>query len=236
MIAKIYNVLFIFLFVLISCKSIPDGVEGDRAENLAKKMLEFANISAWENTTAVEFTFANLRHHLWDKKRNYIFYKKNNITVYYRKYDFYGKVFIDQREIVDTKKKQEYINEAFSAFINDFYWLQPAFHIYSPGAKRFFIKENLLRVTFYEGGITPGDTYLFYLDENGKIETMQMWVQILPIKGLKADFVDYIQTETGVKIAKLRKTSLKNIELTNIKFYKTFPENTQKDPFKGILY
>jgi hypothetical protein len=60
-----------------------------------------------------------------------------------------------------------------------------------------------------------------------------MWVQIIPIKGIKAEFKEYIETETGVRIAKIRETFLKNIVLTDIKFYPKFPLET--DPFKNIF-
>jgi hypothetical protein len=196
-------------------------------------MLEYANIEAWKKTEAVEFTFAGIRHHLWDKKRNYVLYTKDNVKVYFNKDNLYGKVYINNQEVFDKEEKNKKIYEAYKAFINDFYWLQPAFHIYSPGAKRFFIDQNKLRVTFYEGGVTPGDTYVFYLDNNGKINIMQMWVQIIPIKGIKAEFKEYIETETGVRIAKIRETFLKNIVLTDIKFYPKFPLET--DPFKNIF-
>jgi hypothetical protein len=223
----------IFLIFIVSCRSIPDGQEGQEAENLAKKMLEYANIEAWKKTEAVEFTFAGIRHHLWDKKRNYVLYTKDNVKVYFNKDNLYGKVYINNQEVFDKEEKNKKIYEAYKAFINDFYWLQPAFHIYSPGAKRFFIDQNKLRVTFYEGGVTPGDTYVFYLDNNGKINIMQMWVQIIPKKGIKAEFKEYIETETGVRIAKIRETFLKNIVLTDIKFYPKFPLET--DPFKNIF-
>ncbi|GIX40656.1 MAG: hypothetical protein KatS3mg129_0389 [Leptospiraceae bacterium] len=225
-------ILSIFL-TFISCKSIPNGETGEKAEYLAKKMLEYANIDAWKKTEAVEFTFAGIRHHLWDKKRNYVLYQKDNTKVYFKKDTLEGKVFIDNKEILESELKNKKIKEAYSAFINDFFWLQPAFHIYSPGTKRFFIEDNKLRVTFYEGGVTPGDTYVFYIDNKGKIEIMQMWVKIIPIKGIKAEFKDYIETETGVRIAKVRETFLKNIILSNIKFYKSFP--VDKDPFMEIF-
>lgn len=230
---KLIFSIIITILVLFNCKSIPDGKEGEQAEDLARKMLEYANKEAWDKTEAVEFTFVGIRHHLWDKKRNFVLYTKDNLKVYFKKDNLEGRVFLDNKEITEDKEKSKKIQEAYSAFINDFYWLQPAFHIYSPGAKRFFVDKNQLRVTFYEGGVTPGDTYIFYLDDDGQIEIMQMWVQILPVKGIKAMFKDYFETETGVRIAKIRETSLKNIYLSDIKFYKKFPE--KEDPFKTIF-
>lgn len=228
----IFYILFIFLLGL-GCKSFPEGKEGEQAETLARKMLEYANQSAWEKTEAVEFTFVGIRHHLWDKKRNFVLYTKDKLKVYFKKETLEGRVFVDNKEITDANEKNKKIQEAYSAFVNDFYWLQPAFHIYSPGAKRYYVDTNQLRVTFYEGGVTPGDTYVFYLSDDGKIEIMQMWVQILPTKGVKAFFKEYFETETGVRIAKVRETSLKNIYLSDIKFYKKFPE--KDDPFKNIF-
>ncbi len=223
------------LFMLMSCSSIPSGKEGEQAEALADRMLEAAGWSQWQKTAAVEFTFAGLRSYLWDRQRGLVEYRKDNLIVRFNKNTFRGVAYEDGRSVQDGQRLWSLIEDANSAFINDSFWLQPLFHIRAPGARRYFIEPDSLRVTFFEGGVTPGDTYVFTPDENDRLEKMQMWVQILPVEGAVAEFSEYTVTETGVPISLRRKTALKDIVISDVRFYSSFPEPGQKDPFEQDL-
>ncbi|RME89987.1 MAG: hypothetical protein D6767_07600 [Candidatus Hydrogenedentota bacterium] len=236
--------------IVSACRSIPEGVASEQAEKLAEEMRQKAGWGAWKKTQAVEFTFLGIRHHLWDKKRDYVMFRTDEGVTFFHRKTLKGRVFTfkqepdsflsaipkdNLREVKDIKEKKEAIQKAYSAFINDFFWLQPAFHIFSPGAKRYLVEPRTLRVTFTSGGVTPGDTYVFTVRDDGLIQSMRMWVQIIPIKGIEARFVDYIETETGVKVAKKRESFLKDIEISDIHFYAEFPSTNQPDPFAGML-
>lgn len=218
----------------LACSSIPSGKEGEAAEKLAADMLQAAGLPQWQKTAAVEFTFAGIRSHLWDKGRNLVQYRKGDIVVRFNKDNFRGVAYEKGKRIEDGKRVWSLIEEANSAFINDTFWLQPLFHIYSPGARRYLIEPDSLRVTFFEGGVTPGDSYIFMPGADHRLQKMQMWVKILPIKGAIAEFSEYTITETGVPIALRRKTAVKDIILSNVKFYAAFPRAGQMDPFSDI--
>jgi hypothetical protein len=227
--------LLSLLLPFTACSSIPSGKEGEAAEKLASEMLQAAGLPQWQKTAAVEFTFAGLRSHLYDKSRGLVQYRKGDTVVRFSKDSFRGIAYEKGKRIEDGRRVWSLIEEANSAFINDTFWLQPLFHIYSPGARRYLIEPDSLRVTFYEGGVTPGDSYIFTPGPDRKLQRMQMWVKILPVKGAVAEFSDYITTETGVPVALRRKTAIKEIVLTDVKFYASFPPAGQKDPFSDIV-
>ena len=221
--------------LILTCSSIPSGKEGEAAEKLAADMLQAAGLPQWQKTAAVEFTFAGMRSHLWDKARGLVQYRKGDIVVRFSKDSFRGVAYEKGKRIEDGKRVWSLIEEANSAFINDTFWLQPLFHISSPGARRYLIEPDSLRVTFFEGGVTPGDSYIFTPAADRRLQKMQMWVKILPVKGAVAEFSEYTITETGVPVALRRKTAIKDIVLSNVKFYAAFPPAGQKDPFSDIV-
>ena len=50
-------------------------------------------------------------------------------------------------------------------------------------------------------GVTPGDRYLWVLDEQGLPTAWQMWVRILKIDGLEATWEDWVTLPAGAKIS-----------------------------------
>jgi len=80
-------------------------------------------------------------------------------------------------------------------------------------------------VTYNSGGSTPGDSYLWHFDDTGKPTHFQMWVSILPIKGLEASWNDWTTTETGAMLPTFHKMLVLGIELENIKTTPSPPSN-----------
>ena len=77
--------------------------------------------------------------------------------------------------------------------------------------------KKLLLVTYISGGTTPGDSYLWHLDESGNPSSFQMWVSILPIKGLEASWQGWITTESGAKFPTFHKLLFLGIEMGDVK-------------------
>ena len=196
--------LFCLAGLLVDCQSIPEGKTGAPAEALAQKMLSAANLDTWnEEVRAVEFRFRESNSYFWDKQRGLVEFRSDDLRVLFSKNTFQGIAFEDGERLQGDELK-EAILKANSNFVNDAFWLQPAFHIRSPGTKLYAVNDSTLRVTFSSGGVTPGDTYVFHLDENGKIQLMEMWVSIIPIEGADASFHDYSVHEPGVAVARSR--------------------------------
>ncbi|MEQ8352335.1 MAG: hypothetical protein RH862_12670 [Leptospiraceae bacterium] len=190
--------------VVASCQSIPEGEKGDPADALAQKMLSAANLKTWnEKVEAVEFRFREKNSYFWDKKRGLVEFNNGELKVQFSKNTFQGVAWKDG-EALQSEELAEAIAEANSNFVNDSFWLQPAYHIQSPGTELYAVDGSTLRVTFSSGGVTPGDTYVFHLNEKNQIQLMEMWVSIIPIEGADAEFDSYKTHEPGVTVAETR--------------------------------
>lgn len=217
-----------------ACSSLPKGTPGPRAEELAQKMLAGADFEKWQATAAVSFTFRGGDKIFWDRKR-----KLTEVVIKKRLVQFSevsGKsiCFEDERRVTDDCT--EMTQTAIKRFYNHTFWLNPAFHISSPGAERALVGDQQLLVSFKSGGATPGDAYLFTLDQEGKIAEMRMWVSILPIKGAKAVFSNYVKSQTGVRVALNHDVaSLASVDLSDLVMYAEYPEKGGVDRFQGLL-
>ena len=77
-------------------------------------------------------------------------------------------------------------------------------------------QKNALLVTYTSGGSTPGDSYLWHLDQDGKPKSFQMWVEILPIEGLEATWENWTTTESGAQFPTFHKLLVLGIELDDV--------------------
>lgn len=113
------------------------------------------------------------------------------------------------------------IDKAVKYFNNDSFWLVAPYKVFDKGTERRVVNLNDgsqgLLVTYTSGGTTPGDSYLWHLDENGKPTSFQMWVSALPIDGLKASWTDWTTTESGAQLPTFHKILIFGIELRDIK-------------------
>ncbi|MBR31036.1 MAG: hypothetical protein CMN77_06955 [Spirochaetaceae bacterium] len=190
--------------LVASCQSIPDGETGSPADALASKMLAAANLETWNTRVqGVEFRFREKNTYFWDKKRGLVEFQNEDLKVQFSKNTFQGVAWEDG-EALSGDELAEAVVKANSNFINDSFWLQPAYHIQSPGTKLYAVDDSTLRVTFSSGGVTPGDTYVFHLNDKNQIELMEMWVSIIPIEGADADFNNYQTYEPGINVAESR--------------------------------
>ncbi|MCB1303928.1 MAG: hypothetical protein KDK37_06610 [Leptospiraceae bacterium] len=203
--------------LVLSCQSIPDGKTGESAESLADQMLAAASLEKWNNLQCVTFRFKGANRYVWDKKRGFVEYVHEDRRVLFSKNTFQAVAF-DKGESITGEELKEALGKANASFINDSFWLQPAYHIRSPGTKLYYIDDHTLRVTFSSGGVTPGDTYVFHLDDKYRISTMEMWVSILPIPGVDADFSDYVDHPPGIEIAAQRSILVMGIPIDEVAF------------------
>ena len=229
--------VLILLQTFVFCSSPPKGRSGERANTLLKKLYESTNIDSWEKTNAVSFVWEGnaKRAYFWDKKRGLIETKWEDTHVQFFHKGLKGIVYQTGKLLEDSQKIRATIHQAYEYFVNDTFWLNPVFHLDSPGAEKKYVSKNQLLVYYSKGGVTPGDSYLFTLDQNFLIENMKMWVSILPIKGISVDFTNYIETETGVKLALDHEMLFLNIRIQNVRMYENYPVKTKEDVFSRLL-
>jgi len=166
------------------------ALAGDKAHQLAEKTVEaMGGAEAWDAVRFVRFSFAGFRTHHWDKLEG-----RHRLEGKTREGDAYV-VLLD----LDTKNGHAWLNgeklegepaakwleNAWSAWINDTYWLVMPFKLFDPGVSLAYEgKETLdgnsyekVRMTFDSVGLTPGDTYWVYFDPKSGL--VSRWAYVL---------------------------------------------------------
>lgn len=199
----------------------PEGIKSPKADILANKMLTALDYEAYKNTNYIEWTFKNRQSYKWYKTADSCEVKWKGFRVVLNFKDFnQSKVFVANQEY-NGIEKEKYVDKALAYFNNDSFWLVAHYKVFDKGVERKLVKtenqKDALLVTYISGGTTPGDSYLWHLDKNGKPTSYQMWVDILPINGLEATWTDWKITESGAQLPTFHKLLFLGLELTDIK-------------------
>jgi hypothetical protein len=211
--------LFGFMYFKYN-EDLPTGEQGIAADQLATKMLNALNEEAYLNTDYIEWTFKNRHQYKWYKSKNTCEVSWESFTVILDlENQQQSKVFVLEQEY-NGIEKQDYINKAEGYFNNDSFWLVAPYKVFDAGVERRLVKtedqKNALLVTYTSGGSTPGDSYLWHLDQDGKPKSFQMWVEILPIEGLEATWENWTTTESGAQFPTFHKLLVLGIELDDV--------------------
>jgi hypothetical protein len=190
--------------VKIASEPLPEGVSGAEADALAHRMLQSLNHEAFLSTEVIDFSFSG-HHYTWNKAENRVEVRWSSHRVLLELDDLSRSVVYTDQTQPDSEERSKLIDQAVSYFYNDSYWLVAPFKLFDPGVSRKLVRiegeNDALLVTHSSGGVTPGDSYLWLLDQNARPIAFKMWVSIIPIGGLRASWEDYIQSETGVYFA-----------------------------------
>ncbi|MEX0274192.1 MAG: hypothetical protein AB3N16_07440 [Flavobacteriaceae bacterium] len=183
-------------------KGLPEGEPGSAADELAKKMLTSLHVEAYDNTRFLEWSFRNGKHrYRWDRVEHSANVAWDSYNVNLHLNNLGESTVTEKGQMVSGESRMELIKKAQKLFNNDSFWLVAPFKVFDSGTQRALVplkngKKGLL-VTYTSGGDTPGDSYLWILNDQGFPVSYQMWVSILPIGGLEATWDNWKQTETG---------------------------------------
>lgn len=206
------------------------------ANKLADKMLEAVNHKAWNEIKLINWTFSNRNSYLWDKFNKQVIYTSGNTKVMLNLKDKTGIAYTKGSK-VEGEKAKKLLDKAYSNFCNDSWWLNPIVKVYDEGVERSVSDNpNELMVNYNSGGVTPGDSYLWKLDESGLPKSYLMWTKILPIKGIEVSFEDWISLKNGTKIAQSHIINgLKfNVSITDLKIGNSFKDfGYENNPFQN---
>mgnify|MGYP003624313675 FL=1 len=196
-------ILGLFVFYLIKNESLPQGTDGPEADNLALEMMESLNKSAWDTTSEVSWTFKGIHHYEWNRTENSVLVKWDENEVLLNTINQTGVVIHPEK--IREEGKEKLIKQAFGYFNNDSFWLCAPFKAFDPGTERSLIifkdgREGL-KITYTSGGSTPGDSYVWILDDNHKPKSVKMWVSILPLGGMEFTWENYLTLKSGAMIA-----------------------------------
>lgn len=222
---------------LIINESLPEGKEGPEADALARKMLDAINKDAWDTTGVVQWTFADIHHFLWDRNRHFVEVKWNKKDVLLNTKTLKGRAW-DNEVLLEGGAKAAAIQKAWALFCNDGFWLNAPAKAFDPGTKRSLVTlddgTSALLVSYTSGGVTPGDSYLWILDEQGLPQKWKMWVRIIPVGGVEATWENWITLPTGAKLASRHKTGPVTLEISNIKGAAYLEDLVKDDPFSSL--
>jgi hypothetical protein len=196
-------ILIPFVGFLVIDEKLPTGESGERADALAMQMMESLNKSAWDETEEISWTFKSIHTYTWNKVDNVVNVKWGDNEVQLDPESISGVVI--NAEAYTAAEVKGLIKVAWDYFNNDSFWLCAPFKVFDPGTERSIVEledgSEALMVTYTTGGTTPGDSYLWILDENYRPKAIKMWVSIIPLGGLEASWGNYLTLESGAMIA-----------------------------------
>jgi hypothetical protein len=199
----------------------PQSQVGEDAELMARHLLYAVNKPAWDSTAWIKWTYAKRNSYIWDKQNGKVQVNMSGT-----------KVLLDiatQKALSATQDgaplsgeaAEKARQDAWKWFCNDSFWLNAPVKIMDEGTQRSLVTlkngKKALKVKYTNGGVTPGDTYLWTLDDQFLPTEFEMWVQIIPIGGVRGTWENWVTLSTGAKIATKHKIGgLLSVEVTDL--------------------
>ncbi len=212
-------VMLLLLAYLILHKPLPAGEKGNSAEMLADKILEAVNDEAWIQTRYIRWTFKDIRHYVWDKNENLVEVLWDDFRVIIHTESITGMAW-KAGDPLQNSELNDLVQRAWSYFCNDSFWMAAPFKIRDPGTTRQLVSDEKgdgLLVTYHSGGVTPGDAYLWRVDDAGLPYAWQMWVSVIPVGGVETTWENWTIIETGAKIATMHKGPAFSVAINQIR-------------------
>ncbi|MEP1488083.1 MAG: hypothetical protein ABJK28_06620 [Algibacter sp.] len=202
-------------------EDLPTGIQGEQADALAYKMLEALDYDAYKKTNYIEWTFKRRHHYEWKKNENScdVFWKDYKVRLNLKDHS-QSQVYVHGFKLAG-EAAEELLEKGLNYFNNDSFWLVAPYKIFDKGTERRLVtldnNDKALLITYKSGGSTPGDSYLWLLEDSGKPKAYKMWTSILPIDGLEASWSDWTTTETGAQLPTFHKLLFLGLELDIVK-------------------
>jgi hypothetical protein len=207
-------ILFLGLITYFS-ESSPKVVPSGDADSVANKMLNALNVKAWDTLQTVSWK-SNGALFLWHKPTNALTMSWDDIRVEMQLDKVDGKVYKNGIEINDKSA----IKKAWAQWCNDSFWMFAPYKVFDKGTTRSLVPMEKgkigLMIEYSSGGVTPGDKYLWILNEKYIPEGWKMWVKIIPIGGTYASWENWKQLKSGIFVAPKHKMKLYEFEFTDI--------------------
>ena len=225
------TILATVLYCFAKNESLPSGTPGKEAEELAEKMMSAINKRAFDHTEILEWSFKGKHHYVWKKQQGLVDVSWDSISVTVNLND-YSKSIGTSSELIET---------AINFFNNDSFWLIAPYKVFDDGVERSIVKVNnkdALLIKYTSGGTTPGDSYLWILDENYVPVSFKMWTQIIPIGGVSATWNDFITSGSGIKLPTSHTLSLFGIKIDmgEVKAYNPNADKLAHNMLKAIKH
>jgi hypothetical protein len=225
---------------LVFNQPLPSGEKGQEADSLARKMVDAVGGSSLDSTLFLKWSFTENHHYIWDRKRNLVEVLWDDKRVMLNLDEWSRGIAYDGIKVASGDDLDKLRGKAWEYFCNDSFWLIAPTKIFEDGIERSIVTQEdgskSLLVSYSTGGVTPGDSYLWHLDENGLPRSYQMWVSIIPIGGVEASWEQWETLKTGLKVPTLHEIGPLKIPITNVAGASTLEGiGRAEDPFEEIL-
>jgi hypothetical protein len=230
---KILRLLFKLLLVLVSLglvvfialklmynDDVPVGESGKAADALAQQMLDALAFEKFQAAKELQWTFRDKHTYHWYLQQHIVDVYWDEYKVTYHTKDLQkSSAFLDGIPL-EGEAKTEAITYAVSNFNNDSFWLVAPFKVFDKGTTRSLVQDEgkrKLLVQYTTGGTTPGDAYLWELDEQYLPVAFKMWVSIIPFDGVEATWINWERTSAGFLLPTSRTFFGLEIPISNVK-------------------
>ncbi|MEE9407602.1 MAG: hypothetical protein V3V28_05955 [Polaribacter sp.] len=231
-------IAFVTIYYFENNEKLPEGKQGKDADALAIKMFNAINHEAFDNTEVLKWSFRGEHFYRWYKQENivHVSWDHYKVTLHTNE-PAKSVVYIDGKNSDDP----EIIKQAQAFFNNDSFWLVAPYKIFDSGTERSIVNYNgkdALLITYTSGGSTPGDSYLWILDENHYPTSFKMWTSIIPIGGVSATWSNWKNTKSGIKLPTKHKLSLFGMQLPmgDVKSENIKADSIAKEILKAIKH
>ncbi len=224
---------------MILSEKKPKGVASAEADELAKKMLSAINYEAWDSIKIIRWDFANQHQFAWDKELNLVQVIWGKYKVLLNTKEVAGKAYENGVEL-SGERVDKLVQTAWSHFCNDSFWLNAPSKIFDEGTKRSIVqlkdgREGLM-VEYASGGVTPGDAYVWILNEQGLPIAWKMWVKMIPIGGVESTWEDWKTLLLGAKISTGHKIAGYYLKISHVEAGQDYELlGLEEDLFEPIL-
>ena len=219
----IFIILFLGLWITIKVFSekMPEVNPSKAADELAIDMMNSLGKAGWDTLALLQWSFKDKHHYLWNKQNNKAIIKWKDNIVLLDLNDLSGRAWKNESELFG-KDKDKLLKTAWKYWCNDSFWMFAPFKVMDPGTVRTLVDlTNMvskgLMVTYLSGGVTPGDSYLWILNENNEPTGLKMWVSIIPLKGLYFSWENWLALPEGVLLSTAHHSRFASNEMTNVK-------------------
>jgi hypothetical protein len=235
--AYLFGLLLVglLIFYLAFSESKPESSPSTEADTLAKEMLNALNKEAFDTLKYLQFDFAGRHSYLWHKPSNTAIIKWEENKVIMQLDSQKSAVYISEKQ-VDGDEAKKLSDAAWSYWCNDSFWMLAPFKAFDAGTERSIVNkdgEEGLMVSYKSGGVTPGDQYLWILNEDKIPVKYKMWVKIIPIGGTEATWEEWKTLKGGAKVSTLHKMKVFDLKMENVKEGDSYTDfGFTEDPFK----